>query len=40
MVSSLGIRYSRREDTRGPVRDGASRKQSLIVNCYNTGLQK
>jgi hypothetical protein len=27
----FGIRHSRREDTRGPGRDGESRKQSLIV---------
>jgi hypothetical protein len=27
--------HSRREDTRGPVRNGASRRQSLIVRFYN-----
>jgi hypothetical protein len=33
--SSFVFRHSRREDTRSPVRNGASLRQSLIVSCYN-----
>jgi hypothetical protein len=33
--SSSGIRHSGREDARGPVRNGASRRDSLIVSCLN-----
>jgi hypothetical protein len=33
--SSFAIRHSRREDTRSPVRNGASLRQPLIVCCYN-----
>jgi hypothetical protein len=33
--SPFGIRHSGREDTRSPVRNGASLKQPLIVSCYN-----
>jgi hypothetical protein len=31
--SSFVIRHSGREDTRSPVRNGASLRQSLIVSC-------
>jgi hypothetical protein len=33
--SSFVIRRTGREDSRGPARNGASCKQSLIVSCYN-----
>jgi hypothetical protein len=33
--SSFVIRHSGREDTRSPVRYGASLRQSLILSCYN-----
>jgi hypothetical protein len=33
--SSFDIRHSGREDIRCPGRNGESRKQPLIVNCYN-----
>jgi hypothetical protein len=33
--SSFVIRHSEREDTRSPVRNGASRRQPWTVNCHN-----
>jgi hypothetical protein len=33
--SQVSLIVSRREDTRSPVRNGASLRQSLIVSCYN-----
>jgi hypothetical protein len=33
--SSSVISHSGREDARGPVRNGASLRQSLIVSCYD-----
>jgi hypothetical protein len=29
------VSHSRRKNTRGPVRNGESLRQSLIVSCYN-----
>jgi hypothetical protein len=34
-VNQNQVSHSRREDTRSPVRNGASLKQSLFVRCYN-----
>jgi hypothetical protein len=30
------VSHNRREDTRSPVRNGASRRQSLIVRCWDS----
>jgi hypothetical protein len=35
LVNQNQVSHSGREDTRSPVRNGASLRQSLIVSCYN-----
>jgi hypothetical protein len=36
LVNQNQVSYSRREDTRSPIRNGASLRESLIVTCYNS----
>jgi hypothetical protein len=37
--SSFVIRHSRKEDARGPARNGGSRIQSVILSCHNSSHQ-